>query len=160
MTESKKYELTKESVTFRGRTLYRIRALRDFGDVKKGDLGGYLEKEENLSHNGTCWVYDDAMIWGNGLVSDHAQVSGNALVCGNAWIYASAQVSGHAKVFGNAQIFGGAQVSDYAQVFEHAWIYGSTKVSGSAVVKFTIRDDIISQQEQKGKGGKGGKLGR
>ena len=28
--------------------LHRIEALRDFGDVKKGDLGGWIEKEENL----------------------------------------------------------------------------------------------------------------
>ena len=34
------------------RTVYRIKALRDFGDVKTGQLGGWIEKESNLSHDG------------------------------------------------------------------------------------------------------------
>ena len=38
---SRKYELTNISMEFGGRTLYRIRALKDFSDVKAGDLGGY-----------------------------------------------------------------------------------------------------------------------
>lgn len=33
-------------------TLYRVQALRDFADVRAGDLGGYVEEEANLSHEG------------------------------------------------------------------------------------------------------------
>lgn len=40
-------------------TVYRIEALREFGSIKKGELGGWIEKEANLSQCGTCWVYDD-----------------------------------------------------------------------------------------------------
>ena len=58
--DEKKYTLTKEEICFHGRTLYRIKTLKDFGDVKKGDLGGWVEKEENLSQEDNCWVYDDA----------------------------------------------------------------------------------------------------
>ncbi len=36
----KKYKLTNETLEYNGRTLYRIEALRDFSDVKKGDIGG------------------------------------------------------------------------------------------------------------------------
>ena len=36
----KKYEMFKEKGTG---VLYRIRALRDFGYVKKGDIGGYIK---------------------------------------------------------------------------------------------------------------------
>lgn len=68
----KKYELTKETVTISKKTLYRIRAVRDFGSVKTGDLGGYIEKEENLSH------FDDAWVSGNGKVSGNANVFDNA----------------------------------------------------------------------------------
>lgn len=49
----KKYELTSESVCFSGYTLYRIKALKSFEDVKEGDLGGFIESENNLSQNGT-----------------------------------------------------------------------------------------------------------
>ena len=61
----KKYELTEETVTVYGKTLYRIRAVRDFGSVKTGEFGGYIEKEENLSHFGDAWVYGDAWVSGN-----------------------------------------------------------------------------------------------
>ena len=41
----KKYELVKEdSIEVGGSTLYRIKALRDFGIVKAGDLGGYIQR--------------------------------------------------------------------------------------------------------------------
>lgn len=40
-----KYKIrTDISKTFRGKTIYRIEALKDFGDIKKGDLGGWIEK--------------------------------------------------------------------------------------------------------------------
>ena len=43
--KNKKYELLKDdTVTSFGRTLYRIEAKIDFGDVEKGELGGYIEK--------------------------------------------------------------------------------------------------------------------
>ena len=68
----KKYELTTECKEFLGRKLYRIKALIDFGSVKEGDLGGWIEKEENLSQEGDAWVYGDAMVFGD------------ARVCGDA----------------------------------------------------------------------------
>lgn len=52
----KKYELTEETLTVSEKTLYRIRAVRDFGFVKTGEFGGYIEKEENLSHFGNAWI--------------------------------------------------------------------------------------------------------
>lgn len=61
----KKYELTTECKEFLGRKLYRIKALTSFSDVKEGDLGGWIEKEENLSQEDNAWVYDDAMVYGN-----------------------------------------------------------------------------------------------
>ena len=57
----KKFELTSETKAFFGKTLYRIRALISFGDVSAGDLGGFVEKEENLDQSGDARVYGDAM---------------------------------------------------------------------------------------------------
>lgn len=45
----KKFELTADRIKSNGVTLHRIKALIDFGDVKTGELGGYVEKETNLS---------------------------------------------------------------------------------------------------------------
>ena len=64
----KKYELTEETVTVYGKTLYRIRAVRDFGSVKTGEFGGYIEKEENLSHFDNAWVCGDAWVFVNAWV--------------------------------------------------------------------------------------------
>ena len=80
----KKYEFTEETKGFLGRTLHRIRAVSDFGDVHTGDLGGWVESESNLSHTGDAWVYSDARVYGD------AWVSGNAWVCGNAWVSGNA----------------------------------------------------------------------
>ena len=115
----KKYELTEETFTVFGKTLYRIRAVRDFGSVKTGEFGGYIEKEENLSHYGEAWVS------GNAKVSGNARVSGNAKVCGNA------EVCGNTKVCGNAEVCGEAWVSG------EAWVCGDTKVCGNAEVSNT-----------------------
>lgn len=71
----KKYELTEETVKVSEITLYRIRAVRDFGSVKTGDLGGYIEKEENLSHFGNAWIFGNGKVSGNGKVFGNAKVS-------------------------------------------------------------------------------------
>jgi hypothetical protein len=83
---TKKYELTTETKVVFGRTLHRIKALVSFGDVAAGELGGWIEKEANLDHDGDAWVYGDAR------------------VCGNAWVYGDARVYGHAEVYGDARV--------------------------------------------------------
>ena len=59
-----KYELTNETREFIGLTLYRIRALKDVPsiEVKSGDLGGFIEKESNLSQEGNAWVAGNAQV--------------------------------------------------------------------------------------------------
>lgn len=61
----KKYELTTECKEFLGRKLYRIKSLIDFDSIKEGDLGGWIEKKENLSQEGNAWVCDNATVSGN-----------------------------------------------------------------------------------------------
>ena len=60
----KKFELTAEFVTnVFGRKLFRIKALVAFGNVEKGELGGFIEKEDNLSHGGNAWVSGGCFMW-------------------------------------------------------------------------------------------------
>ena len=80
----KKYKLTEETINVNGRTLHRIEALRDFNDVKKGDKGGFIENEKNLSQSDTCWVYGNARVYNNAVVYDNAKVFINANIYGNA----------------------------------------------------------------------------
>ena len=92
----KKYEFTGETkeirLLFRTATLHRIRATVAFGIVEVGDLGGWIEKEENLSHEGKAWVW------------------GNAEVCGDAKVWGNAEVCGDAEVWGNAEVFSASHV--------------------------------------------------
>ena len=74
----KKYKLTDETINIGGTTLYRIKALKNFSDVKKGDKGGFVESEDNLSHDGDCWIYNNAKAYGKATVFDHAKVFNNA----------------------------------------------------------------------------------
>lgn len=93
----KKFELTTESITNEaGKKLFRIKALIDFGDVKAGEPGGYVEKEGNVSQDDNAWVSGDAEVFGNAKVSGNAKVFGNAKVYGNAWVSGDARVSGDA----------------------------------------------------------------
>ena len=144
----KKFELTTESITNAlGKKLFRIKALVEFGDVKAGELGGYVEKEGNVSQDGNAWVYEDAAVYGDAKVYGDAQVSGDAQVygdarvSGNAWVYGDARVYGDAQVYGDAEVSGNARVSgnaDYACIkgfgteFRHTTFY-KTKENGIGV---------------------------
>jgi len=75
-----------------------------------GVLGGWIEKESNLSQYGNCRILNNAMVFGNAQVYGYAQVYGNAQVYGKARVYGSAQVYGYARIYGNAQVFGDARV--------------------------------------------------
>ena len=70
----KKYKLTEETTIINDRTLYRIETLKDFGNVKKGDKGGFIENENNLSQSGDCWVYDNAMVFEDARIYGKAKI--------------------------------------------------------------------------------------
>ena len=117
----KKYELTEEKKVFLGTVLYRIRALKDFEllngtIIHAGDLGGWIEKEDNLSQIDSAWVSGEAQVYDNAYVYGNARVSGEAEVSGNARVYGKAEVSDKAWVCGNARVSGEAEVSGNAEV--------------------------------------------
>lgn len=56
---AKKYKLTDETIQVGGHTLHRIEALTDFSNAHKGEKGGFVESEDNLSQSNDCWVYDE-----------------------------------------------------------------------------------------------------
>ena len=129
--EDKKYELLKDDYKeVYGIKLYRIRALKDFGDVKKGHVGGYIEKKENLSQINNCWVDGEAKVYGE------AEVWGKARVYGKAQVWEEAQVYGEAEIFGEAGIFGKARVCGETRV------YGKAEVCGEAEIK-SLQDYIV-----------------
>ena len=136
----KKYEILKDkSITMNGSTIYRIKALRNFGDVKAGDMGGFIEKEENLSHDGPCWIYDDAMVYHNAKVRDNAIVRGYAHVYNESQVLHNAIVEGHSRVHGHGIVFGNARIKDNSSVFDHGIVNGFAIVQDNTVVRDCAR---------------------
>lgn len=134
-TKSKKYEiLHDQTMQHEGRTLYRIRRLSD------GLIGGWIEKEDNLSQDGKCFVYHDAKVFGDACVFDDAEVLDNAVVCENASIFGKAAVFNfagvvdRAKISGCARIFERATIYGNAEVFDDAHVYGNAMVSAASAV--------------------------
>ena len=119
----KKYKLTDETIEVEGKALYRIEALKDFCEIKKGDKGGFIESEDNLSHEGNAWVYDDACVYDNALVTDDACVSDNARVYNDARLYDNSWVYDNACVYGTARLTDDACVCGTARVYDNDWVY-------------------------------------
>ena len=140
-----KYEIIEERDIQYGFTkLYRIRALKDFADVKKGDIGGYVEHKGNLSQYGDCWIYDNAIVLGNarvegnatvrnyGIVEDHARICGHssvselAMVRDNVTVDGFVEIKGNTLVLGNIRLYGDAVIRDMLDyiVFKNWWSSG------------------------------------
>lgn len=132
--DNKKYRLTNETIKVDDKTLYRIEALRDFGGVKKGEKGGFVESEKNLSQEGNCWVKDNAMAFDNAKISMNAIIGGQAKISENALVTDNSFVTGKTEISGNAKILDRAQISDKASVFGHATIEDYGQVSGNGKV--------------------------
>lgn len=115
----KKYELTGETKLYNGRTLHRIVALRNFGNVEIGDKGGWIEKEENLSQDGECWIYGNAKVYNNAKVCDNAKVYDDAEVCGSANVWGNAKVWVNAEVWANVKVCGNANVRGNAEIYNN-----------------------------------------
>jgi len=142
----KKYEIVRDDcIVYNGRTLYRIRALKDFWTapkemIHKGDLGGYVESENNLSQEGYCWirnnakVYDNAKVLDDAVIYKHAEIFGYAVIRKNALVEDFAQICGAAEVSNNAKIYGCAVVTGKAQIYNNAQVHGVAKICGKAKI--------------------------
>ncbi len=138
---SRKYELLDESIEVDGFTLHRIRALRDIpGVAKEGELGGFVQDERNLSHEGRCWISEQARVMGNAQVLHSAHVRGNVVVTGDAEVAGSAFIDQDATIKDRAYVGGRASVGekallcDEAIISGHALITDRARVGGSASV--------------------------
>ena len=129
-----KYEFTDETIEINGHILHRIIALKDFGDIKKSDLGGWIEKEENLSQKDNCWVGGEAKVYNDARVCEDAQVDDNANIFENAQLMYKACVYGNARIFGKALIYGYSKVYEDAYIHDNSSIFGYAKIFGRAEV--------------------------
>lgn len=129
-----------DEIEIDGEICRRIIAKEDIVDrkgtvlVKKGQKGGYVAGRYNLSEDGTCWIYDDAVVRQDAEVRGNAQVSDKADIYGNATIGGSSQVSEQATVHGNVSAGGNVRISGSADVHGNVSLGGNVCVSGNADV--------------------------
>ena len=115
-----KYELLdSDTVDIDGITLYRIKALRDFSDVKRGDLGGYVANMGCLSHQGDCWVYDKSNKVVCGCISENAIVNGfnckvDNIIDGDINISGNARIVYRVDLYGKVNITGNSLITSIA----------------------------------------------
>ena len=108
--------------------LHRIRALRDIGeDIKKGDLGGFVEGEYNLSFepDDTAWIYDDAIAAGSSVIDQGAQLRDRAIVCDTAYVSQGSVLSGNARAEDQVYIRG-ADMKENARASGDAMVINSS----------------------------------
>lgn len=151
---SKKYEIVKDApdweiIKINDHKLYPIRALKNFGKVRKGWYGGHVEREANLSQKDNSWVDRWAMVYGNACVYENAYIADGACVYGNAKVYGNAVVE-HGNDETVPEIYGNAEVYGSAHVVHDAKIYGEAKICCNADIRFG-GDYIVIQGLSKGR---------
>lgn len=151
MSSEKKYMLTDEFKYVDNVKVFRIQALQSFGNITAGELGGFVQSEENLSQNGKCWIYDEACAMHKSIVADDATLKDNATISGAAVVQGKAEISWHAKLTEYAIVSDCARVSGYSivsgkgQVCGHSFLGGHSGVFDNAKVKdrAAVEDSIL-----------------
>lgn len=157
---SRKYELTDETIMFEDTVLYRIRALKDIPGAVKGDLGGFVRSEENLSQEGDCWIFPESKVVGNSKVSGDATILGEvtifndvnitdrAMINGNLIIADNVEISGKSNIFiesgiirnkvkicDNVVISGKMRISNNVEISDNTVLLGNLKISDNSIIK-------------------------
>ena len=143
-----KYELLNNNfIEYKGRKLYRIKALKSFSDIKCGDIGGYVENGKNLSQNGNCWIYNNAKVYDDGRVFDNAIIKNDAEVFDNASVLDNAIIQDNAICFNNSVIYRNAVCGIDTKVCGHGLIYEGTylNININSDIK---RDEITAAYEK------------
>lgn len=145
--EQKKYEITDIAHPSNPKW-HRIRALEYIGeDVEPGDLGGFVESEDNLSQEGVCWIFNDAiacesaLVSGNAVLKDQAVARGTALVSNNAEVGGKAIVQDYAIVL-EGYVSESAHICGKAKLTKELGSEGIPEVSGDAFVYGTLSGSV------------------
>jgi hypothetical protein len=149
-----KYTTVNDQRIVQGRPLYRIKALKDFADVKAGDYGGWVQSLNNLDQNGDCWIYDNAYAMDMSRIKDNAKLKDNSAASGFAHIMDEARLVDTAEALGHCKIYGKALISNNARVFGDAEVFDaimrdSSKAHKNAwVCKGVILSDTMEVTEK------------
>ena len=141
--------------------LYRIQALKTFTKpggynpvVHVGELGGYVEAEDNLSQDGNCWIFDKARVKDGGKVLDDAIVYDKSLISKNSIVRGGSVVGGHCfvtnqSVITDSRLEGNVIVNGHSIIHSGAYLYGEIGVDQSEIVDLVNLIGRISIKQSK-----------
>ena len=144
----KKYEITDIAHPDNPK-LHRIRALTDVGtDVHKGDLGGFVETENNLDQEGFAWIGEDAIACEDSYIGGDAILADSAVARDSAYVGNNAVIADHAVVQDNAIVCGGlltgkSCVCGYAVIRQDEQTLCAPIIDGSARVYGEISGNVV-----------------
>ena len=141
----KKYTITENTKTIGDTILHQIKSLQSFSDVSAGDLGGWIESEANLSQNNEAWIYEDSCVYEHAYVYGNAKVTKCSCVYGHAHIYDDAIIK-NSDICGNAQIFGDACIIK-SEIDGHVQVFDNTLLDSSQVHDYAIISGLASLNE-------------
>jgi len=128
---------------YKGIHLLRVRALRDFGDVKAGDVGGCVQDRRNISQNGDCWLSYDCVIIGRGRLQANARMRGRAVIKDNAFLGANAYMQDNTVLCGNAIVTG------TTELLNNVIVGGNIKLGHDMI--FRSRDELTEYLDSCGR---------
>ena len=146
----KKYALGDRTMQLTdGTILHRIQALKTFWDVlgnivAKGDFGGWVQSEDNLSHEGRSWIHNEARAYGKSRVlddatlHDRAEISDQVVISDTSAMYDYSSAMDSARISGDTRMMDFASIQDTAQIknaiaFENSRIFSNAIVTGGRI---------------------------
>ena len=138
--KNRKYELTDITMRYEGRTLYRIRALKDFADVKKGKLGGWVQTEDNLSQEGYCWVYnnakcmDNARMYDNSTMFDRSEMHDNTIMYDYSRMYGNSAMYDYSRMLDYTTMYGNSEMHDYSKMCDNSEMHEGSKMYNNSII--------------------------
>ena len=138
--KNRKYELTDITMRYEGRTLYRIRALKDFADVKKGKLGGWVQTEDNLSQKGNCWIYnnakcmDNARMYDNSTMFDRSEMHDNTIMYDYSRMHGNSAMYDYSRMLDYTTMYGNSEMHDYSKMCDNSEMHEGSKMYNNSII--------------------------
>ena len=101
-------------------------------------MGGFVQSEDNLSQEESCWIFHNAIVAEEAVVTGNAQIHDTAIIRGNALVSGSAVIRNHSLVEDHAILTAGvveaeSRISGEAWITESQWTKEAPRICNSLV---------------------------
>lgn len=135
-----KYEFSGVTKERSGIILRQVRAIQDFGEIKAGDVGGFIQHEHNLSQSGLCWLDKDSICYGDSKITSDAFVANSTII--------SSKIGAESSILDsfvcNSEITGESYISNSTISFTN--IRGNVKITRGTYQRCKIRGNVKLNQ--------------